>query len=85
MFTIKHSTPMGNESLIETDEVSYTPNEKPLPHPDSRLGDTIGVLWYKSKISDQLVPISDGMTYVMNDKGATVAKYDLGGWAAPSA
>lgn len=23
------------------------------------------------------------MVYVMNDKGATVAKYDLGGWAGP--
>lgn len=83
MFTIKHTSPMGAEALIETEEVSYTPNEKPLPHPDERLSSTIGVLWYKSTITDQLVPISDGSAYVMNGHGSTIAKYDLGGWAPP--
>jgi hypothetical protein len=84
MFTIKHTTPMGNEALIETDEVSYCPHPEPQPHPDTRLGHTTGVLWYKSPVTGHLVPISEGMTYVMNDNGSTIAKYDLGGWAPPS-
>lgn len=79
MFTLKHVSPMGNEMLIETDQVSYTPHAEP-PAPEPGYGLSAGNLWFKSRISDELVPIPTGSVYVMNEKGSTIAKYDLGGW-----
>lgn len=80
MFTIKHISPMGNEMLIETEEVSYAPHAEP-PMPDDGFGESAGNLWFKSRITDELIPIPTGNVYVMNDNGSTVAKYNLGGWA----
>jgi hypothetical protein len=84
MFTLKHITPLGNEALIESEDISYTPHAVPQPHPDRRLSHMTGAVWYKSVETGSLVPINDGTVYVMNGHGSTIAKYDLGGWAAPS-
>ena len=83
MFTIRHATPYGNETIIETDEISYCPHAEPEPR-GSGFNSSTGTLWYQSHTTDQLVPIKDGQVYIMNEAGSTVAKYDLGGWAQPA-
>lgn len=83
MFTIKHVTPDGNESVIETYEVSYAPLDEPriIPKPDDRQWASTGVVWWRSKVTSELVAIRDGDVYVMNEHGATVSRWHLGGWA----
>jgi hypothetical protein len=88
MFTIKHITADGNEAVFEALEVMYNPHhfpvavgEAPLPH---------GYVWYvdpKHKPTVDNVPLGighrrleDGTVYVMNDNGATVARYYLGSY-----
>lgn len=84
MLTIKHITPMGNETLYETPEVSYSAHPKPIDR-GLDFGPLTGSLWYTSVLTGQMVELRDGMIFVMNGNGSTVAKYDLGGWAGPQA
>lgn len=85
MFTIRHMTPAGNEALYEATEVSFTPTpQAPLDQPAYAAAHQLGTLWLISpdpKASRS--EITDGRAYVMNDAGATVASYDLGGWLGP--
>jgi hypothetical protein len=83
MFTIKHISPRGNEALYAATEVSYT--HAPGAERLGRLAsEPNGSVWFKSPTTDGLLAeLQEGSVYVMNDKGATVAKYDLGGWPAP--
>lgn len=90
MFTIKHLTPMGNESLHTAVEVNYAPHVEPiqLPCKDEDVGKylpSIAALSFLRQFvaGEASICIMDGLVYVMNDKGATVAKYDLGGWPTP--
>ena len=72
MFTIKHITGTGAESLYEAAEVSFTPT---FSDQVARGGnDTV---WYTDPVTREIKPISDGVVYVTNDAGATVAKYDM--------
>lgn len=80
--TIKHITPMGNEMVIETGEVSYTPADAPQTYDIlGKAWTSTGTVWWRSEHSAEIVPIRDGDVYVMNGNGSTVAKYNLGGWA----
>lgn len=93
MFTIKHITPYGNEALHEALEVTYSPFHTPKPFqlsPDAppdhaKMGDLVAAIFYRStNPTADLAELAGGTVYVMNETGATVAKYDLGGWAQPS-
>ncbi len=82
MMTIKHVTALGNESVIETDEESYTPADSPQTFDILGTARTsTGTDWWRSAPTAELVPIRDGDVYVMNGHGSTVARYHLGGWA----
>lgn len=70
MFTLKHITPMGSEKLVETERVSYAPNEPATSGPQ-------GAVWYMDDDGSYKL-IDDGTVYVMNGHGSTIAKYDLG-------
>lgn len=95
MFTIKQITTLGNESLYLATEVGYFPYEtsKPVPAPEyaenvpleARVtyGDLTGQVWYTTPHDNQYRELIGGTIYVMNDHGATVSKWDLGGWAKP--
>jgi hypothetical protein len=76
MFTIKHVSAEGNETIYSTTEVSFTAEQ----------GDYVGsqlpgrsyvpaTVWYLS--GGELRPLTGGVAYVMNESGATVAKYAL--------
>lgn len=82
MLTLKHITPMGNEAIYAAHSVSYTPHPEPLEHPSPDHGPLIGTLWYQDVPGAPMIELRDGTVYVMNDKGSTVGKYDLGGWFA---
>lgn len=84
MFTIKHCTPLGNESVIETPEVTFSPYEEvrdvdPLTTPL-----TGSVYYIRTGSGGEQIELRSGTIYVMNDAGSTVAKYDLGGWGKVS-
>lgn len=90
MFTLKHTTPMGNDTLISAAEVCYSPHPEPkaLPCGDDEIGKfgpVTGSVWYLRQFvpGESTIEIMNGIVYVMNDKGSTVAKYDLGGWSVP--
>lgn len=87
MFTLKHITPYGSESVHESAEVSYTPNAEIIDIPlVNNEGNTeavwasSGTVWWRAEPSHELVPINNGSVYVMNDAGSTVSRYNLGGW-----
>lgn len=86
MFTLKHITPDGNEALHEAIGVLFIPIEAAgLGQPAYTAKHQLGSLWLTGP--DPNAPISeirDGRVYVMNETGATVANYDLGGWARPA-
>jgi hypothetical protein len=83
MFTVKHLSHTGGETLYEATGVSFMSAETILaeynsvpravdskpPPPD----DTVWVTTPKGEIQS----IIGGWVYVMNDHGATVAKYNL--------
>lgn len=81
MLTIKHITPMGNEALYEASEASYSPHAEPR-HFNLNYNPLLASVWYADQPNAPLREIRDGTVYVMNEKGSTVAKYDLGGWCA---
>lgn len=80
MFTLKHVTPDGAEALIATTGVSYTPTKPAydIEQANGRYWMTTGTVWWEN--NTELVPLRDGVVYVMNDSGATVSKYELGHW-----
>ena len=69
MFTIKHVSPEGYESLYEAVEVNFK-TEPP------GVGNTV---WYTCPGTREIRSIDNGWAYVTNETGATVAKYTLGG------
>lgn len=71
MFTVKHTSSSYQDTIYSAREVRFNPstsgpNQTPTPETVWLSG---GDSW-----SD---PLTDGTVYVMNDNGATVAKYDL--------
>lgn len=82
MFTIKHLSPHGNESLYEAREVIFLP-APPSPGYSQPAGTStvsLSNFQFKPADSNAFEELSDGTVYVMNDAGSTVSKYDLGGW-----
>ncbi len=61
--TIKHVSLDGNDVLYETKEVSFTQGPP-------------RTVWIKHP-DNRLEPLTGGHAYVMNDSGATVARYAL--------
>ncbi len=84
MFTIKHITPMGNEALHLAHEVHYTPAAEPRTQGPG-FGALIGTVFYAPDAkANHFLELHSGNVFVMNEGGATVSKWDLGGWAEPS-
>lgn len=82
MFTIKHLTPFGNEGIFAASDVAFSPTEG-VTRPAHQ--QQTGTLFYRASPGDTYNELRDGKAYVMNDGGATVAVYDMGGWATPGA
>ncbi len=89
MFTIKHVTTLGNEELHTTKACGCYPFPEPQPvtgAPPPNGGDwepLTAKVWFE-RTPDEHRELLGGMVYVMNENGATVSKWDLGGWAAPA-
>jgi hypothetical protein len=75
MLTIKHIAPGGDESVIPVDRVHYDGRNRATA--DDHVGGRIYAYEPGGGIACEFF---DGMVYVMNAKGNTVAKYDLGKW-----
>lgn len=84
MLTIKHISDEGNEYVTLVSEVSYTVGGCP----SAAVGHepAPATVWYREptqaaaespRYAVPLRPLTDGVVFVMNDKGATVAKYTL--------
>lgn len=79
MLTVKHIRFDGAESLDHADRVLYYPSDQadvrdtPTPH----AGGAVSLVKF-GHAADGEHGYHDGIVYVMNDRGATVARYDLG-------
>lgn len=83
MLTVKHITPNYEQSIRLAYEVRFA--SEPKPEEDRKTNeDTHRHLVYADLVGVGTHRYEDGTVYVMNDNGATVAKYDLGGWHGPS-
>ena len=71
MLTIKNLTWTGAETLHMAEEVSFHPGDPADPNTAS------GSIMFLDR--GEWHQIHDGNVYVMNDKGATIANYRLGG------
>lgn len=70
MLTIKHIADDGDEHIYLTSHVNYVPSEAKTAagYPSS--------LWRYDE-TGRAHEFTSGMIYVMNDRGTTVARYDL--------
>jgi len=76
MFTIKHSTDKGDHIFFGYD-VKYTNNSESIANsknPDAKVTHHFTVMTSEGRVTHFL---NDGMVYVMNDHGSTVAKYRM--------
>ncbi len=76
MFTIKHVSPEGYESLYEAIELNYAP-ALGLQTATAISSTTTDTVWYTCPGSKEIKSIERGFVYVTNETGATVAKYNL--------
>jgi hypothetical protein len=72
MFTVKHTSPTWEDNLYSATGVRFTP--APSVQSVTSPPETV---WVRRVDTGIEFPITDGVIYVMNDAGATVAKYDL--------
>jgi hypothetical protein len=79
MFTVKHITNTYEEFLYTAETTNYVPasakgvgNAQSGPAPV--YADSV---WLRGSDRDNTFEITGGRVYVMNEQGATVAKYDL--------
>lgn len=100
MFTVKHLLPSGEEVIYATHHVNYVPayvkaanktgeQGEPPQSPEPPVGAPAlpgngDDVWIEVEPHNSMYQLFTGVVYVMNDSGATVAKYDLGGWNPPS-
>lgn len=70
MMTIKHITPSGEEFVHETTHVNFVPAA-------AKCATGSGASLWRYDSAGQATEIVDGLAYVMNDGGTTVARYDL--------
>lgn len=73
MFTVKHTASDYIEHLYTATEVRYTPSLPVVMPGQERIPETV---WLAGGDAGYM-PLTGGRIYVMNDHGATVAKYDL--------
>ena len=73
MFTVKHTHADFSETIHSADDVRYTPRQ--IPTPDQTSEPAPETVWVSS--GDITMPLTNGIVYVMNDHGSTVAKYDM--------
>lgn len=86
MFSIKHITTLGNEAILSAEEVTYTSTCTAGDTEHEPFNGTVFYVPTEPKGADStILQLHGGTVYVMNRFGATVAKYDLGGWALPIA
>jgi hypothetical protein len=72
MLTIKHIARTGHERTASADDVYFDPaTGENGEYPKGQ------VVAYGMPRSDAVSHFSDGIVYVMNDNGSTVAKYNL--------
>lgn len=74
MFTLKHVSEDGNETIYQSEEVQHTNG--------GMFGSTESVdppptVWRTSPHTREITPLTGGTVYVMNDEGKTVAIYRL--------
>lgn len=72
MMSVKHIGADGREAVLPATSVRFTPA---LSSQDGKTG-APATLWLKHGEADDQ-PITGGRAFVMNDTGATVARYDL--------
>lgn len=72
MFTVKHVSPTGAESLYPASEVNYLP-----AFADQAIAGAHDTLWYTDPKTKEIKSIESGAVFVTNEAGATVAKYRL--------
>jgi hypothetical protein len=77
MLTIKTISPSGFEALKEVKSVFYSPGMV-LPPPSTYEEPAMVTYWRPGDETGET--IYEGLVYVMNDNGKTVAKYNLGGF-----
>lgn len=70
MLTIKHVTDSGEEYVYATDHINFVPASAKACAP---AGDS---LW-RYDHTGRAFEITEGLVYVMNDGGSTVARYDM--------
>ena len=73
MLTVKHIENDGNESIVQCEKVTFIPHEKEKPFGLDQV-----VAWDTDRnVKDGNHTYTSGRIFVMNDQGATVAKYEL--------
>ena len=77
MFTIMHERPDGTEELFTANHVQY------VPCTEETLGADGVHLLGEGGPGIRIGKLTDGRVFVMNDKGATVARYDLNAPKSP--
>lgn len=79
MLTVKHIENSGSEYLVQARRVSFVPKYDASAGPKTEDNLDGVVLWMsESGFAEDAIRFYTGICYVMNDAGATVAKYDLG-------
>jgi len=79
MFTVKHIGMLGDEAIYPADKVTFLPVKaqemtqagESLPKPVPKI------------VLDGITELCGGTVFVMNDKGRTVSRYDLGASPVP--
>jgi hypothetical protein len=70
MLTIRHVESCAHEQIFQVTDVSY--------QPENAGGTTAPETVFGYREPGHPLQFTDGLIYVMNDNGKTVAKYDLG-------
>lgn len=85
MLTVNHTDKYGSQFIYEAVNVTYDQNC--CAPAGAEFGATFGSVHLElpepARDGSVNMPFYDGMVYVMNSDGKTVAKYDLGGWPVP--
>lgn len=79
--TVRHLEPSGHESITQAISVSFQPGTNP---PGDNEDTQLIAFGVPNPVSDGCNRYASGTVYIMNEAGATVAKYDLGGWRDPT-
>jgi hypothetical protein len=81
MLTIKHIHIGGDEDVISAFSTRYAPGSQYVGGQGAP--GTPATLWYRKAEFEPEQPLTGGTIFVMNAKGSTVARYDLGASPVP--